>query len=86
MTTFAGAETWDPARSVTFDAGVHVGYTFNSQGTALRKLWRDLSAQRLGSAAVRATPPGQSGSWLYQVSGPYSGFWVKEGAGVHVQP
>jgi hypothetical protein len=86
VTTFAGGEAWDPARAVSLSAGVHLGFTFNSQGTMLRRLWRNLRAPRTGTASARAIPPGQSGGWLYMVTGPYAGYWLKEGAGVQVQP
>ena len=86
VSAFAGGESWDPPRNVTMAAGVHVAWQFNSQGTRLRKLWRDLSAQRTGTASAIGTPPGESGQWLYMDSGPYAGFWLRRGSGVQLAP
>ncbi|HET6745142.1 MAG TPA: lysyl oxidase family protein [Candidatus Limnocylindria bacterium] len=84
--TFAGGESFDPWRNVTMDAGVHIAWQFNSQGTRLRKLWRNLSAQRNGEASAIGTPPGETGQWLYMESGPYATYWLKAGSGVHLEP
>jgi Lysyl oxidase len=86
VTSFAAGETFDPPRDVTISAGPHVGWTFNSAGTRLRRQWRDVSGERLATATARATPPGESGNWLYMASGPFAGYWVKQGGGVQLQP
>lgn len=84
--SFPGGQTFDPSRTVSIDAGIHAGWTFNSRGTRLNKLWRDLAHHRTGTASARATPPGESGQWLYLVSGPFSGYWLKQGDGVRLEP
>lgn len=86
VSSYPGGVTWDPARSVSLAAGVHVGYTFNSQGTQLRHLRRNLSAPRTGTAKARAIPPGQSGRWLYMATGHFAGYWLKQGDRVRVLP
>ena len=86
VSSYPNGDTFDPARTVSISAGVHAGYTFNSQGTQLRRLWRDLRAPRTGTATARATPPGQSGTWLYMATGHYAGYWLKTGGGVQLQP
>lgn len=86
VTAFAGGETFDPPRDVTIGPGVHVGWTFNSAGTRLRRLWRDLSGARAATTTARATPPGVTGKWLYMASGPYAGYWLKQGGGVQLEP
>ena len=86
VSTFADAQNWDPARSVTIDAGVHLGWLFNSHGTRLGRLWRDLAGPRTGTASTRGVPPGETGHWLYMASGPFAGYWLKQGDGVQVEP
>jgi Lysyl oxidase len=86
VTSFAGGETFDPPRGVTISAGVHVGWTFNAAGTRLRSLRRNLSQLRVGSTTARATPPGQNGHWLYQASGPFAGYWLRQGTSIQLQP
>ena len=71
---------------MTIGPGVHVGWTFNSAGTRLRRLWRDLSGARAATTTARATPPGGTGNWLYMASGPYAGYWLKQGGGVQLEP
>ena len=62
-----------------------MGWTFNSAGTRpARRLWRDLSGPR--TATARGTPPGGSGNWLYMESGPFAGYWLKQGQGVQLEP
>ncbi len=86
VTTFAGGQTFDPPRDVRISAGVHVGWTFNSAGTRLRRLWRDLTDARAATATARATPPGETGNWLFMASGPFAGYWLKQGGGVELEP
>ena len=83
---FPGGQTFDPHRMVTIDPGVHVGWTFNSHGTRLNRLWRDLAHPQEARTSTRATPPGLSGQWLYMTSGPFSGYWLKQGDGVRLEP
>ena len=79
---FPGGETFDPSRTVTIEPGVHVGWTFNSQGTRLNRLWRDL-AHAHGRDGQRARYPARAGGdWLYMDSGPFAGYWLKQGDGV----
>jgi hypothetical protein len=86
VSSYPSGVTFEPARTVAIAEGVHVGYTFNSQGTQLRRLWLDLHAPRTGTATARATPPGQSGQWLFMATGHYAGYWLREGGGVQLQP
>jgi hypothetical protein len=86
VTTFPGAETWDPPRNVVFQPAVHVGYRLNSKGTELGRHWRRTTAPRNGAAAVRATPPGRGGHWLYIVDGPFAGNWFRDTANIAFVP
>jgi hypothetical protein len=86
VAAFAEGEAFDPPRGVSIGPGVRVGWTFNSAGTRLRRLWRDLSGPRTGTATARGTPPGGSGNWLYMESGPFAGYWLKQGQGVQLEP
>jgi Lysyl oxidase len=86
VTAFAEGEMFDPPRGVSIGSGVHVGWTYNSAGTRLRRLSRDLSDPRTGTVTARATPPGGSGTWLYIESGPFAGYWLRQGPGVRLEP
>lgn len=86
VTSFERGETFDPARGVTIGAGVHVGWTFNSAGTRLQRRWRDLAVERVATTTARATPPGETGHWLYMTSGPFAGYWLKQGNGIQLEP
>jgi hypothetical protein len=85
VTSFPNGVTWDPPVAVTIAAGAHVGYTFNSQGTELRRKRSDLRTDRTVMASARAIPPGQTGRWLYMASGPFAGYWLRQGDGVTLQ-
>jgi hypothetical protein len=86
VTSFDGGETFDPPRDVTFQPAVHIGYRFDSKGTGLARIWRHPTVPRAGSAAVRAQVPGRTGQWLFIVSGPYAGYWFKDGADIDLGP
>jgi hypothetical protein len=86
VTAFASGETFAPPRAVTIGPGTHVGWTFNSAGTRLRRLGRNLSGMRAATATARATPPGETGKWLYLASGPFGGYWLKQGNSVTLEP
>lgn len=85
-TTFANGDDWDPARHVAFDSGTYTGYTFNSQGTVLRQLRRQLPEPRSAQASARGTPPGRTGHWIYLAAGKFAGYWVQLGPGITVNP
>jgi Lysyl oxidase len=85
VSSYPSGTTFMP-REVTISAGVHVGWTFNAAGTRLRSLWKKLDGQRIGSATARATPPGQAGHWLFMASGPFAGYWLRQGDGVRLEP
>jgi hypothetical protein len=83
---FRDGDSFEPPRTATIDAGVHIGWTFNSHGTRLRKLWGNSGQQRTATTTARAVPPGDAGSWLYIASGHYSGYWLEQRGGVHLEP
>lgn len=86
VTTFGGARTWDPPRAVVFQPAVHIGYRLNSKGTELDRMWRRPTVPRNGAAAVRATPPGRAGRWLYIVDGPFAGYWFRDTVDIDFAP
>jgi hypothetical protein len=86
VTAFPNGQSFDPPREVSISAGFHTGWTFNAAGTRLRRLSRTLAHDRMGTASQRATPPGETGHWLYMESGPYAGYWLKQGPGVALLP
>jgi hypothetical protein len=86
VTTYANAVTWDPPRAVVFQPATHIGYQLNSKGAELDRIRRHPTTQRNGAAAVRATPPGRFGHWLYIVEGPYAGYWFRNDPDIDVEP
>jgi hypothetical protein len=86
VSSFAGGEVFAPPRNVSVTAGKHVGYTFNSRGTTLRRRSGTVPTPRSFTASARAVPPGQSGSWLYMASGQFAGYWLRESSGVKLEP
>jgi hypothetical protein len=86
VSSFAGGEEFEPPRTVTVAAGTHVGYTFNSRGTTLRRRSGTVPTTRTFTATARAVPPGQTISWLYLTSGQFAGYWLREGPGVKLKP
>jgi Lysyl oxidase len=86
VTTYAGAQAYEPPQSIIFEPAVHVGYKLNSRGTELDRAWHHPTAPRTGSASVRATVPGRPGHWFYVVSGPYAGYWFRDTAEVDLAP
>jgi hypothetical protein len=86
VTSYAGAQAFDPPRAVTFQPAVHIGYRFNSKGTELARIWRHPTVSRPGTAAVRASVPGRTGQWLYVDSGPYAGYWFRDTADIDLAP
>jgi hypothetical protein len=86
VTSYRGAETFNPPRDVVFEPSVHVGYKLNSRGTELDRIWRHPTVPRSGTAAVRAEVPGRSGHWLYIISGPFAGWWFPDTADIDLAP
>lgn len=82
VTSFPSGVTWDPAKAVRILPGTYPGYRFNSQGTVLRSIRKSLTNERIVYASARAIVPGRTGRYLYIETGPFAGYWVKQGNGV----
>jgi hypothetical protein len=82
VSSLATGVTWNPGKQVSIAPGTYTAHRFNSQGTVLRTTRSTVRNERIVTATARAVPPGQSGRWLYMASGPFAGWWVKQGDGV----
>ncbi len=76
--------TFDPWARLVLKRGTHTGYQFDGSGAMLTRKSVVLAADSSASAAVRRTLPNQSGSWLYVVSGAFTGYWLRESAALYV--
>jgi subtilisin family serine protease len=81
-----GAPLLKPVREVTFKAGSHAGYRFESSGAILRGAGLTLDATTTAHTSKRAKIPGRSGHWYYMVDGGLDGYWVLESPAVMLTP
>jgi hypothetical protein len=86
VTSFAHGVTWDPPKEVRMRQGSHVGYRFNSQGTALGTKKVSLKADRIALASARAVPPGLTSRYVYMTTGRLAGYWLKVSSAARVLP
>lgn len=84
--TFAGAQEWDPSRTLVMQPGTHTGYTFNDLATRLRSKRVTVDEPTTAATARRAKIPHQDGRWFYVVSGPLAGYWIRDTARVDLEP
>lgn len=77
VSSFPNGVTWDPPREVRVGVGTHSLTRFNSHGTVLLTKRVAMTAARIMTASARATPPGQSGTWVYMASGRFAGYWLR---------
>jgi thermitase len=76
----------DPAAEVTFKAGLHAGYRFESSGAILRGTGLSLDATTIAHTSKKSTIPGRSGYWFYMVDGGLAGYWVPKSSAVYLTP
>jgi subtilisin family serine protease len=76
----------NPAAEVTFEAGSHAGYRFESSGAILRGAGLSLDATTIAHTSKKSTIPGRSGSWFYMVDGGLAGYWVSKSSAVYLTP
>jgi hypothetical protein len=86
VASFNGGTTWDPPRRARIEPGPHSGYKFNSVGTVLRTKRVTVQEERRVKVAARGIPPGSDRRYLYMTSGPFDGYWVRNGGGVGLLP
>jgi subtilisin family serine protease len=81
-----GAPLLNPVMEVTFKAGSHTGYRFESSGAILRGAGWTLDATTTAQTSKRAPIPGRGGNWYYMVDGGLDGYWVLESNAVKLTP
>ena len=77
----APPETYDPPRTLYFNAGTYTGRQFNVAGAVTATKVYTLAAASAAPTSQKATITGQSGSWYYITAGVWAGFWIQESAG-----
>jgi len=76
--------TFNPWARLVFKRGTHTAYQFDAAGAMLSRKSIVLTADSSAYAAVRRTLVNQSGSWLYVVSGAFTGYWLRESPALYV--
>ena len=76
------AETYSPARTLSFAAGSYTGYRFSSTGAVTAK--RPYTLLRASSAPTnrRSAVTGQTGGWYYVTAGVWAGYWIREASSI----
>jgi hypothetical protein len=70
---------YSPPRSLTFAAGTHTGYRFDSSGRLLSTKSGTLSRASVAPTTLRSKAiPGHPGAWFWVTSGMWSGYWLPE--------
>jgi subtilisin family serine protease len=83
---YPSAPLLNPPAEVTFVAGAHAGYRFESSGAIIRGAGLVLDANATAHTSKRSTIPGRSGHWYYMVDGGLDGWWVPESSKVFLTP
>lgn len=76
------AQSFSPARTVSFTAGTHVAYRFASNGAVLATKAYTLARSSTASATKRAIIAPHSGTWYLISNGVWAGYWVHASTGV----
>lgn len=80
-----GTTTYDPPRTLTFLAGTHTGYKFDTSGKVTASKTATLPSN---SAAPtnrrRSSMPGQTGAWFQVTAGIWAGYWVRESPKIYL--
>jgi hypothetical protein len=84
FTATTRAQSFSPARALTFKAGTYTGYQFDAAGQPTRSKTYTLGAASSASTSQRAAIRGQSGVWFYVVNGVWGGYWVRESPSVYL--
>ncbi len=83
--TPSGLTTYDPPRTLNFDAGTYTGYAFDASGKVTGSKTCTLSRSSTASTSQRSTAiPGHAGTWFYVINGVWAGYWVQGGSHVYV--
>ena len=79
-------ETYNPPRTLFFQAGTYVGRQFNASGAVTASLSYTLATASNAPTSQRSTIPNQPGTWYYITAGIWAGYWIQESAGVTLGP
>jgi Big-like domain-containing protein len=80
----SGSGVFDPPRSLSFSAGTHTGYQFDSAGVVTSSKAYTLTGASAAATSQRTAVTGQSGTWFLVSNGLWSGYWVRESAQVYL--
>ena len=83
--TVKRVQWFSPERRVAFDAGQHVGFRFDRNGTIIARKAYTLSHDSGAPTSKRALIPGHSGVWYYITAGVWAGYWVRASSSVRLQ-
>ncbi|MDQ3879473.1 MAG: glycosyl hydrolase family 18 protein, partial [Chloroflexota bacterium] len=84
FTTTSVAQTFSPARALTFKAGTHTGYRFDADGRVTGSKTYTLGASSSASTSQRAAVAGHSGRWFYVTNGVWAGYWLLESPSLYL--
>jgi uncharacterized protein YkwD len=70
-------QTFNPVRTLAFNAGKHVGYKFSSTGAVLASKAYTLVRSSTASTSKRAVIAGHGGTWFYVTNGVWAGYWLQ---------
>lgn len=82
--TLTSGTSYSPPRALSFQAGTHTGYQFNSAGVVTASKPYTLSRASSASAGERRTIAGQSGVWFRMTNGVWAGYWVRESPAIYL--
>ena len=81
----AGTTIYDPARTLTFLAGTHTGYRFDTSGNVTASKAATLASSSSAPTNQRSTSiPAHSGPWFQVTAGIWAGYWVRESPTVYL--
>ena len=80
----SGMETFSPAVRLTFRAGTHTGYRFDTNGAPIQVRTVTLAGTSGASTSMRGPLAAQSGTWFYIVNGAWAGYWMRESSAVQL--
>ena len=76
--------TWEAGRPLSVARGTHTGYQFDANGKVTAVLTDTLPSNATLATTTRRSVPGQSGTWFHLSDGPWTGYWVRQSAIVHL--
>jgi len=83
---FVSTTTYNPPAALTFKAGGHTGYKFDSVGNAVGVKSYTLASDSGANTSSRAKIANRTGYWFYVTNGIWAGYWVAESSTVYLAP